>query len=277
MRNIKKGVMEGSEIYFHTPSGLEKSMFLYPLSVGHFYCNHRYETSRIGLDNYLIIYIKNGKGLLIYEGKTTYVKKGEIIFINCNRPHTYKSDPDWESVWMHFNGTGAKQYYDIIEEKMGNVSYVGEGMIYQVLMSILKTFRDNEPMNEAIMSCYIQRILAELYQNTCNAKRNSGILFDVLQYIQENYNKNISLDDLCNLVHLSPYYFCRMFKKEMGYAPYEYIIVVRINMAKRLLKKTNKTIKEIAFETGFNSEANFIRTFKVYTNMTPGIFKKTDF
>lgn len=277
MQNLKKGVLSGSEIYFHTPSGLEKSMFMYPLCCGHFYCDSRYEINRVGFDNYLIMYIKDGEGELIYEEKVTAIKKGEIIFIDCNKPHTYKTNTRWETLWMHFDGAGAKNYYELICEKLGNVIDIGDGIIYQLLINIFKSYRDNEQMNEAIMSCHIQRILAELYRLSCEKKRSVGIIYDVIQYIEENFKSDISIDDLCETAHLSPFYFCRLFKKEMGYSPYEYIIIVRLNIAKKLLKNSKLTIKEIAYETGFNSEANFIRTFKSYANMTPGKFRKTDF
>lgn len=274
MQNITTGVQTGSSVYFHTPSGLEKLMFLYPLCVGHFYCDSTYETLREDFDNYLIMYIKKGSGTLIYNNKQSPLKRGDLVFIDCNKLHSYKTDAGWETLWMHFNGICAKNYYDIITDRLGNTISIDEGIVYQVLYKIFKNFHKNENMNEAIISSYIQRILAHLYEITSTSKQEKSVIYDVLHYIDVNYKENISIDSLCSLVHLSPYYFSRLFKKELGYSPYEYLIIVRLNAAKKLLKHSYMTIKEIAFETGFNSEANFIRTFKSYTDMTPGKFRK---
>lgn len=87
--------------------------------------------------------------------------------------------------------------------------------------------------------------------------------------------EKLTIEKLAAYVNISPFHFSRIFKKETGYSPYEYIIKTRIDKAKTLLKKTKLGIKEIAFEVGFNSEANFSNTFHMNVNMTPKEFRNT--
>ena len=106
-----------------------------------------------------------------------------------------------------------------------------------------------------------------------NDKPNA--VLESINYIQNNYHRKISLDELARYVCISPFYFSRIFKKETGYSLYEYITMVRLNHAKTLLKTTDILIKEIAFTVGFNSESNFVTCFKGHVNITPNKFRNT--
>jgi AraC-like DNA-binding protein len=110
---------------------------------------------------------------------------------------------------------------------------------------------------------------------TNNPKTNP--IEDAILYIENNYNAKITIEDLAQQVLLSPYYFSRIFKKETGYSPYEYIIIYRINVAKKLLRETDLTIKEIAYMTGFHSESHFVTTFRQHAEYTPLQFRKMPF
>jgi AraC-like DNA-binding protein len=94
-------------------------------------------------------------------------------------------------------------------------------------------------------------------------------------HIKHNYKNKITLEELSSRVNLSPFHFSRVFKKETGYSPYEYIQITRINEAKKLLKGSNLLIKEVAFATGFNSESSFVTSFKKHTKLTPKNFRNT--
>ena len=99
------------------------------------------------------------------------------------------------------------------------------------------------------------------------------VLADAISYINDNYKNKITLEQLSSTVNMSPFYFSRMFKKETGYSPYEYIIIVRINEAKRLLKGSDLLIKEIAYRVGFNSESRFVTSFRKNTELSPTEFR----
>ena len=106
-----------------------------------------------------------------------------------------------------------------------------------------------------------------------NKEDTSSPIFTAINYIQNNFREKITLDELANNSCLSLYYFSRLFKKETGYTPYQYITNVRINRAKTLLINSNLQIKEICFECGFNSESNFVTCFKDLSGVTPSNFR----
>ena len=86
--------------------------------------------------------------------------------------------------------------------------------------------------------------------------------------------EEMSVQQVASAVSLSPSHFSRQFKTRTGYSPYEYIILRRIDKAKYLLTSTQLSVKEIAFATGYNSEENFIHSFRSNVGVAPGLFRK---
>ena len=94
------------------------------------------------------------------------------------------------------------------------------------------------------------------------------------QYIDENYMKELTLDDVSRVVNISSYYFSKVFKEETGENFIDYLTKLRIEAAKNLLKTTNKSMKEIAVEVGYSDPNYFSRNFKKYTGKTPTEYAK---
>ena len=114
---------------------------------------------------------------------------------------------------------------------------------------------------------YIANIINEV--GKIAKKHNSSIVCDVKKYIDENYDKEISLEGVAAKICVTPYYLSRLFKKEMGNTFNNYVTEVRINKAKHLLRTTYKSIKEVCFDTGFNSQPYFCMVFKKLEGMSP--------
>jgi AraC family transcriptional regulator len=95
----------------------------------------------------------------------------------------------------------------------------------------------------------------------------------VLDFMTENFDKEISLRDLANVACLSVYHFSRAFKQATGTAPVQYISNLRISKCKALLVDPKKKIEDIAFSTGFSSGANFARSFKNLVGLSPSQYR----
>ena len=87
-------------------------------------------------------------------------------------------------------------------------------------------------------------------------------LQNVIDYISKNYFKDISLQDLSDLSHMTTNSFCRFFKNKTGKTAFEFIREYRINKACQMLMNGRKSISQICYETGFNSFSSFNRVFK---------------
>ena len=91
----------------------------------------------------------------------------------------------------------------------------------------------------------------------------------VIDYIRKNYATPLTLDDLVRQVNISKFHFIRLFKKQTGITPYDYLVNQRIHAAKLLLRTTDMPIQEIADKVGYPSKSNFSQQFKALVGSTP--------
>ena len=95
-----------------------------------------------------------------------------------------------------------------------------------------------------------------------------------IAYIRENYNEEISLDDIAASTGLSTKYFCAFFKRMTDKTPVEYLNVYRIEKAARRLLSGDESVTDIAYSTGFNDLSYFIKTFRAVKGVTPNGYRK---
>ena len=93
-------------------------------------------------------------------------------------------------------------------------------------------------------------------------------------YIEENYQKDIFLDDVSRQLNISPYYFSKVFKKKVGKNFIEYLTDVRMEKAKELLRNSSKSIKEICLEVGYADSSYFSRIFKKNVGVSQREYKE---
>ncbi len=98
-------------------------------------------------------------------------------------------------------------------------------------------------------------------------------LLQVITFIEGNLWSSMELEGLAKKAHLSKFHFCRVFKRHIGLNPMKFVAVLRIERAKELLAKNDKTVSLVANEVGFRDLSNFIRQFKKITGVTPTMYR----
>lgn len=96
----------------------------------------------------------------------------------------------------------------------------------------------------------------------------------VIDYIEAHLAEDISLDALAGEAHLSPYHFSRLFNEATGSSPHRYVTDRRVQAAQQKLARAGDAMVQIALDTGFGSQANFIRVFRKATGLTPGQYRE---
>lgn len=107
-----------------------------------------------------------------------------------------------------------------------------------------------------------------------NIQNDKNIVIRVENYVNENMNKALKLEELAAICSLSPGYFSRVFKKETGKTVITYINEMKIEKAKELLKNSEAPIINISLDLGFDDCGYFIRVFKKITGVTPKAFRE---
>jgi AraC family transcriptional regulator len=99
----------------------------------------------------------------------------------------------------------------------------------------------------------------------------------VIQYLEENVAKQISLATLAELAQLSPFHFCRAFKQSFGMPPHRYHSHRRVERAKTLLARGTRSVTDIAIEIGFSETSSFTAAFHKITGLTPTSYRRSMF
>ncbi|SMC34434.1 response regulator transcription factor [Sporomusa malonica] len=102
---------------------------------------------------------------------------------------------------------------------------------------------------------------------------NVRLINKACAYIVENFHKSISLDEVAQTVHLSPYYFSRIFKAEKGCNFVDFLTKVRIDKAKKLLQNPEQTVVRVASEAGYQDASYFCRVFRQEVGVTPNQYR----
>lgn len=267
MANIQNGVLEKSKMFFYSPPQ-NKELFFYPVSAGHFYCNNKYRIERNSFDSILLTYIIRGSFSFTLDGGEQTAHSGELVLIDCFKPHTYYTNDSFEAYWLHINGANTYELFNEITRRFSNIITADCEEKIKDIYSAIKT---SVQMSEGEMSLKIYELLMSLFAN--NQVNGIDAFSDAINYISKHYNETITVESIANVVHLSPSQFSRKFKKQTGTSPYDYILSIRLTKAKELLKNTSLSVSEIAYRTGFQSDSNFIYFFKKQEGISPLKFR----
>jgi AraC-like DNA-binding protein len=253
-----------SQIYRDIPG-------LYLSSCGHWTVNDHLLQNRTRSD-YLIIYCVNGSGIYI-EGKKEYrIKKGMLFTAFPDIVHSYWCDePGWEIWFSHFGGDMADKLLKWVGLNILNpVLQIGiKKELISTFSEILTATVEKKINCEIDTSWLLYKLLLQI--KTCKISgttKNSG-----LQQALDSRAQNI--DEMAKCAGMSKYHFIKEFKKTVGITPWQYILQRKITVAKEQLHNRDKTIKQIAYETGFSNPDYFSTTFKKITGCKPGEFRNT--
>ena len=105
--------------------------------------------------------------------------------------------------------------------------------------------------------------------------KHVDVIYKALEFIKKNYMNKISLADVADVAHISPSYFSKIFKEEMGCNFNTYLNEVRVTMSKRLLLDDSVSLVDIAFLTGYEDQSYFSKVFKKMTGISPGKYRES--
>ena len=271
-------VSPDSRYYVYSPSKNALEMFLYPLQCGRFLYEPGYRLIRESFDSFLLMYIRKGTMRLGTEGRVQEAGKGQFVLLDCYGRHAYSTDTGWDCLWCHFDGITARHWYRNIVSRVGNVFSLPDPQpVIGKLTSIYNIFDSAGLVREPLLSKYLTDILTSiLLYAPADEKTDAhiGIAEKITAYISEHFTEALTVSQLASLAGLSDYHFIRIFKRQTGFTPHEYVLNTRMNMARYLLKNSELSVKDICFSTGFSCESVFCNAFKRKEGMTPTQYRE---
>ena len=258
------------------PSDTARALYFYVQWTGHFVCKTDFHIHRSNMNSFELLFTVSGKGTLVYDGEAYTLSPGSVMFIDCTKPHEYYPLVDkWEFMYVHFNGCLSSSCYEHFSSlQKSPITTAPETAEW--FESVVKLVEASGA--EELHSDMIYRIMMKLISTAGTRGGDdypTSLIKETLSYIAKNFTESISVDDLAGLSHMSRSHFTVFFKENTGISPHLYINKYRVNVAKRALYTTNKTISEIALECGFQDSSSFIRVFKRLEGISPLAYRKS--
>lgn len=271
---------------FVSPTQTAIASIPYVQELGDFPAGRNYFTRRSNLPSYLLKICLGGSGFLEYKGHTYKVTEGDMFWIDCENYQNYYTDPEtgnWHLLWVHFYGESCKQYYNIFLMQNNGVPVANSGdnsLIKPLIERLFSVYsHESTGLNEdlhasgILTQIMVQAIFASVGTPGYDTMSNQHVA-KTIDYINNNYKEQLTLDVLAANVNLNKYYLQKLFRKNMGISPNEYLIRTRIHHAKELLSITDYPISTIASEVGIDNIGHFINQFKTIELMTPRMYRK---
>ena len=270
-----------SKRLFHTPSAFARKNLFYVQEAGFFETHAPYFTARENLESFLLLYTTKGHGILHYLGKTYTLMPDTLFFIDCRKPHHYEcpSHVNWSFYWIHFDGIAAQGYFEQIHKNGFELLQLKEDDKLTIPFQSIISLLEQKPVGfEVSISKNLTDILTKSllisYQSSLEDSHFFGVSVEITKFLEQNYNRTVSLDEIAAYFHVSKYHLSREFKKNTGTSPYEYLLICRINHAKEYLRYTTMSVEEIAEKCGFGQSSHFISIFKTHEKTTPLSYRK---
>lgn len=261
-------------------SGSERDLPVYVFGIG--FNDWQFDVVRKeGYPHHQIIYCTRGQGRLIFDGREYTISQNMCFFLPANYPHEYYTIGDlWETHWIAFNGFAADEILQKLDFTEPCVFILQDlYSLENIFQKIYSTLKSDKLYGTFTSSGLTYDFLLEFHRLVYNKIENGGvanksILMNVIDYIEEHYTEDIELATLCKLVNKTPQYLCKIFKRQLGFRPIEYITKKRIQHAKHLLLSTNKSINEISNTVGYDDISYFGVMFKKCEGVSPSEYRK---
>ncbi len=227
----------------------------------------------------MIIFIKEGRGDIVLQDGVLQMKKGVLCFIGSSCQHyTLPNDPKHYARHKVF-------FSDEILKSGCEILRLDTFLKSSVVYAKIPTNKQDEVEKAFSTLCntdnYSTRVLCVLELlnlisrfKTKDSAPTKSFTMTVMGYINTHLHESITIDDVCEAVHMSKYHFCRKFKEKTGQTFMEYLLKTRIVQATEFLTKTDMSVGDVSDRCGFSSVSYFCRVFKENMGVSPLKYKK---
>lgn len=248
-------------------------------------------------DEFEFAYLEKGRMLYKVNQEEFTLQEGDGIFVNSGTLHYLQPLDPKKDVRLQVQFID-RSFLAGMPGSLLDIKYIAP-MQEQAEALLLRRCEEPgrkilEKMREAVQLCLeeerffelrLRSIYSELWESlfTCVMEKNeikgedpqeNGRMKKMLAYIQEKCLEDISVLDIAASISVSERECYRLFQNILGTTPVKFLISCRLKKAQELLIGTEKSILEIAMETGFGSSSYFGKIFKQYHHITPGQYRK---
>jgi len=238
-----------------------------------------------------LLYLIKGEVVIKCNSLEYSAKKGDLVVVNSNELHQgYRVSEAAEYYCIIFDTSLLQsRYIDACETKYINPitqnrilfknKIEKDKAVAKCIHSLIKEYDAKQIGFEMAVKASIYQLLVLLIRNHVqlvltskeydSRMKNLHRFNSILQFIENNYTEKITIDQLCSMVNMSRFHFCRVFKSITAKSLGEYLNLLRINKSEAMLRNSSLNITEAAMSCGFDDMNYFSRMFKKYKKVAP--------
>lgn len=258
----------------------ELNFTFFPVIFGFEKCSSNKEPIFTRTKKYHVLhFILEGSGTLHIENKNYVVQKNQIFYIPPFSEASYRQNKTtpWQYMWIEFTGENSDYFCKHIgfspsspvftPNDPQNIAHLFATVIE---ISMNKHYSENSPKSVAALL----NLFIGLYEDKTiyipESNKQTIKLQKVIDYIQTNfYDSKLSLQSIANHAYFNKTYLCRIFKQTYGISPQLYIINLRMQKAKEMMRYSSFNVSDIALAVGYKSPYYFSKEFKRLFSITP--------
>ena len=244
-----------------------------------------------------IVYIENGSGYHKINEEEFEVKKGDILFINYGKTHSFSSEngfvfynilltPEFVSEEL----INSENAIDLLTlncfesfstfSDVPKISFSADEIVFveNMISEMEKEYYSKPRGYEQALKGYITILLIHIFRKMDKGNilgKEKKIPAEILDYLDNNYNEKITVNALAERCFYNPSYFSRIFSETFGMSITDYVLEKRFKKACQLLSLTDMTVEAVATESGFRDSGAIFKYFKKKIGITPTEYRKS--
>ena len=252
------------------------------------YCNPSHRFGPNMRDAHVIHVIREGKGTLEINKKKYELGAGDVFYIPPKVEAWYESDKDdpWCYTWVGFVGMKAgectSQAGFSLKNPVRKINCVDKvGQYIEQMLEAYQLSYSNELKRNGLLHLVMSAFVEDYCQNNAalgvaatHPYPGAVYVQHAVEYMTYHYDEKLKINDLADFIGINRSYLTSSFKKHMGCSPQEFLINLRVEKAKSLLKKTDMSINAVANAVGYPDQLAFSKVFKQHCGMSPRMYKE---
>lgn len=236
---------------------------------------------------YHLHFIIDGKGTFQVNGKTWHLSRRQLFLCPPDTPLCYSSDSEdpWHYAWVSFYGPKASLWLNqagFDSENPVRDSYIPVEQFTILIQQLLNTWKPATGNDLRRLSCLFHLMSLLISSNTAEnafpagskADTNATLFAQALEFISDNYDCNIHVQDISNYLGISRSRLCSLFQSHQGQTPQNYLLLFRMQKAQELLTSTNFGIQDISHQIGYPDSQTFSKAFRRVYHISPSEYQK---
>ena len=276
-QNVLAGAIQKGQILPHQ---------LYVSHIGYFpkALYHYCQRPQGCVDN-ILFYCVQGKGYYTLDGHTFTLNPNQYVIVPAtDKPLVYWSDTEdpWSIYWVHFTSDALqafnRAYHIVPEQGPQYIPHNEKGIrIWEEMYENLSRGYSPENLMNTNLCLYhlIATFVFSQQQNQNSSSPEKAIIRETIDYMKNNLDKTIRMEDFADLNKYSVSHFSKLFRLTTGMSPIEYFIHLKMQKACQLLYTEDSRVKQIAALLGYDDPYYFSRLFKKYMNTSPETYRKS--